>query len=235
MAMRFWRLLLAALAVAVIGGGPVRSVAAQDGGEEPLDFADLEGIEEVVSRTYSVDVAAMLASPAAGGDPAFLDAEGFVTVVTLIAEFYEAGNAESGWERLNGVFEDQAGASAGDASTAYLEIDASIGDNAAAYIATFAEAGTEFSTAFFVVQDAEYVYVVIGVTAAEDPVAPTTAVVEVMIANDEGEGEGEIGDDGFHRGGLWDKLPAVGDDVLDGLAPLADEQVYPVSEATPEA
>lgn len=236
MTMRWWRLLLAALAMAVIGGGPIRSVGAQGEGGGELDFAGLDGVLEVVTRTYSIDFAALTATPGAGEDPASLEPEGVVTLLAYVAAFDGNDTAESAWETVNTEFASQA-ESLGDPETSEVEtteID-ELGDRATSYTTTVPQGETTLVTAILVVRDARFVYIAIGITAGEDPVPTTTAVVDAMLATEAGTSGAERGDDGFYRGGPWDKFPVAGDEVLAGLEPLADEQVFPVGAATPDA
>ncbi len=237
MSMRLPRLVLAVLAVAVIGSGSFRSVAAQDGSDEALDFEEFEGIEQVVSRTYSIDFAALMASPDAAADPASLELTGIVTLIAFVAAFDGDDNAESGWDRINAEFEGQAAEITGDESAEFVisEVD-DLGDEATSYTTMVVEEEETYSTAVIIVRDGEYVYIAIGITAGEeDGVAPTTTVAQALEDNDAGDGEAEQGEDGFYSGGVWDKLPEGGDEALAGLSPRADEVVYPTDDATPEA
>ena len=130
MSMRLLRMMLALVAVAVLGAGSVRAATAQEG-EDEVDFAQLEGIEQVVGRSYTIDFMALMSSPeAAEGDIAY--PTGIVTAYAVVAKFDEDDNAEAGWETLLSSFNDQAEADADEAATEITELEVDdIGDNAA--------------------------------------------------------------------------------------------------------
>jgi len=202
-----------------------------------LDFGDLAGILEITSRTYSIDFAALMATPGASEDPASLDLQGVVTLIGYVAYFDDEENAERGWVTVNTEFANQAATLGGDEveRVESSEVD-DLGDRATSYISTVVERDTTFSTAIPIVQESRFVSIGIGITAGDDPVPTTTAVVERMIDTDGGNEGAALGSEGFYSGGLWDTFPAVGDESLAGLAPLTDGLVSPTADTgTPEA
>ena len=67
-----------------------------------------------------------------------------------------------------------------------------------------------------------------SVTLTKFPRCRSLARVTAMTGAKAGSGDGEYDESGaFLTGGLWDKLPAKGDAVLNGLVPEEDNQAYP--------
>ena len=52
-------------------------------------------------------------------------------------------------------------------------------------------------------------------------------LAQATIDADAGDSDAQFDDFGGSTGGLWDKLPAAGDDVLQGMEPAYDETLYP--------
>lgn len=232
MSMRLLRTMLALVAVAVIGAGWARAVTAQDG-EDDVDFSQLEGIEQVVGRSYSIDFVALMSSPeAAEGDIAY--PTGIVTAYAVVAKFDEDDNAESGWETLRSLFNDQAAAVTDDEATEVTELEVDdLGDNAAGYSATEDDGGSALYSTILIVREGEYVYVSVVSTGGDDPTGAATDLVEAMIGAGAGDGEGEANDEGIYSGGLWDKFPDEDDDFAKDLT-IYDSPIYPESEETAE-
>lgn len=236
MPMRLLRMMLALVAVAVIGAGGVNAAAAQDAedAEDEFDFSQLEGIEQVVGRNYSMDFEALMsASPEAIEDMAY--PTGIVTAFAVVAKFDGDDNAEAGWESLREAFGEQAATMMGteDAEVTELEVD-DLADNAAGYASTVEEDGTTFNVAVLILRDGEYAYVSVVSTGGDDATEPATDLAEAMIDADAGDGEGEANEDGVYSGGIWDKFPEEGAESVEGLIIATDEPIYPEVEDTTE-
>lgn len=236
MPMRLLRMMLALVAVAVIGAGAVNAAAAQDAEdvEDQFDFSQLEGIEQVVGRNYSMDFEALMsASPEAIEDMAY--PTGIVTAFAVVAKFDGDDNAEAGWESLRDAFGEQAATMMGTEDAEVTEIDVEdLADNAAGYSSTVDEDGMTFNVAILILREGEFVYSSIVSTGGDDATEPATALAEAMIDADAGDGEGEANEDGVYSGGLWDKFPAEGDESVEGLIIATDEQIYPETEEAAE-
>jgi hypothetical protein len=232
MSMRLLRMMLALFAVAVMGPGSIGAAAAQDG-ENDIDFSQLEGIEQVVGRSYSIDFAALMASPeAAEGDITY--PAGLVYGYAVVARFDDDDNAEAGWETMRSLFDEQAAAEMGDEATEVTELEVDdLGDNAAGYSATEDDGGTALYSTILIVRDGDYVYVSVVSTGGDDPTDAATNLVEAMIDADAGDGDGEANDEGIYSGGLWDKFPGEDDDFAEGLT-IYDAPIYPASDEAEE-
>lgn len=228
MSMRLLRMMLALVAVAALGAGWVTAAAAQDG-EEDVDFADLEGIEQVIGRSYTIDFVALMASPEAS-DGEISYPTGIVTAYAIVAKFDGDDNADAGWETLRTSFDDQAAEATGAEESEITELEADdLGDNAIGYTTTDEESGSTLYTTVLIAREGEYVYVSVVSTGGDDPTESAMTLIEAMMEADAGDGDGEAGDDGIYRGGLWDKFPGEDDDFAEGLS-IFDTQIYPESE-----
>jgi hypothetical protein len=91
--------------------------------------------------------------------------------------------------------------------------------------------GQQLQVALVLVRSGPYVFLV-GVTntdaeAEPDPLTFASALAQAIVDASAESGPGELADDGASTGGIWDKLPATGDEVLGGLVAYADEQYHP--------
>ena len=233
MSMRLLRMMLALVALVAMEAGSIKSAVAQDGDEE-VDFSQLEGIERVVGRSYSIDFVALMASPEAGADGEIAYPSGIVTAYAVVAEFDGDDNAEAGWEALRTSFDEQAADVTGveESEITELEIE-DLGDNAAGYSTSVEESGSTLFTTVLISREGEYVYVSVVSTGGDDSTAAATTLAEEMMDADAGDGDGEANDEGVFSGGLWDKFPGEDHDFAEGLT-IFDTQIYPETEEAAE-
>jgi hypothetical protein len=187
---------------------------------DAFDFAALEGIERAVTRSYSGDTSVLASPENAPATTYFINA--------FVGEFDSADHAAVALEPLRA----EGQASLGDELSITMErVDpGDIGDQAVADFGTTNEDGVRYELAVIIVQAERYVYEVVAVGIGTDTgsLETATSVVEAMVEAEAGSGDGEYDESGvFLTGGLWDKLPAEGDAVLNGLVPEEDEEVYP--------
>jgi hypothetical protein len=214
----------------------INTAAAQDAEdvEEEFDFSQLEGIEQVVGRNYSMDFEALMAaSPEAIEDMTY--PTGIVTAFAVVAKFDGDDNAEAGWESLREAFGEQAATMMGTEDAEVTEVDVEdLADNAAGYTSAVEEDGMTFNVAILILREGEHAYVSVVSTGGDDATAPATSLAEAMIDADAGDGEGEANEDGVYSGGLWDKFPPEGDESVEGLIIATDEVIYPESDDAAE-
>jgi hypothetical protein len=233
-----WRMVLSVVVAGLLGAALAAPAAAQDtdtDADDTFDFSQLEGVEEVVSRTYSADLTALIESvtPGADFDPSVLGGEGLFSLTAVVAKFDGDDNAEAGLEAIAGEFTAQADELTGGAELEEVDLG-DLGDNRVGYQATVEQEDFAGRVAVLAVQQDEFLYAAIGTSFGADPVEPSTTAIEAMIEADEGD-DVETDENGVHSGGLWDKLPRDGDESLGTLTAIGDEQLYPVEEETPEA
>ncbi len=196
-------------------------------GDDVLDFSQFEGAQRAVARIYS---STPTEPQSAGSIPA---ATYYLTM--LVAEFDSAGNAGAA---LDPIFDSAVTELLGDPDLTLETVEPQVNGERVRAVFTVAEEGgliTEVS--ILAVQEGPYLYLAlaVGLGADSGTLAATTAVVDTMIAADASPDEGTYDLSGASTGGLWDKLPASGDEVLMGLEPNSDTQVYPEApSARPE-
>ena len=236
MLLRLGKFALSVVVVVMMGVAVAQPAGAQVEATETFDFGQLDGVQDVVSRTYSADFSSILgsATPGAEIDPAALQEQGMLSLVVLVAKFDDGGSAEDGLNALSGELKEQSDDLTGGAEIQEVDLG-DLGDNREGYQATVEEEGTSIQAAVLVVQQDEFVYIAIGSSLSDAAVAPTKTTVEAMLDADEGGDDITTDEAGISSGGLWDKLPRKGDEAIGALTPVYDEQLYPAPEATPTA
>lgn len=186
---------------------------------EAFDFATLGGIQRAVARTYNGDLAALETPETAPAATYLLSA--------LVVEFDTADHAAAALEPLH------AEAQASSAENLSITMDqvepGDLGDQATASFGVTEADGLRYELVGVTVRADVYLYQVFAVGIGTDTgsQATATAIIEAMIASGAGSGAGSYDESGQSAGGLWDKLPALGDAVLNGLIPESDEAVHP--------
>jgi hypothetical protein len=184
-----------------------------------FDFATLEGIQDAVSRQYSGDTTALQTPETAPATTYFL--------TSLAAGFDTPEHAETALE----PFHSELLAALSTESQLTMEsVDpGDLGDRALAAFGSGEQDGVTVEVTMVSVQADAYLYLVraVGVGVDAGALETATAVIQAMIDAEAGDEPGEFDEYGESTGGLWDKLPVEGDDVLGGLIPETDEQVYP--------
>ena len=189
-----------------------------DGGE--LDFASLDGIERAVGRFYNVEHFDALASPESAPP-------GTYYLAAVVARFESDDQASTA---VGTILDFTLANVEEDASFTLAETDAGeLGDRTEAYVGTVEEDGTTVEVALLVVQDGPSVHIVIALGLGEPAgtLETATGVVRFMTGAEAGDGDGTFDASGASTGGLWDTLPAEGDDAVRGLVIDGDEVLYP--------
>jgi hypothetical protein len=216
--------------------GSVIPAAAQDEDSGAFDFGSLEGIEAAVSRTWSIDFAAIRAAATPSEDfNVFAGSEGLLFMYGWVIEFDSDDNAaaafdtfrESGPELILGDMDNAA-----DFTIEESEL-ADIGDRALVFDVSGASEEEEAYFRYAFAQEGSYVLFAIGVATTPDTTGPTNDVLASMV-NDGGKSEDDVTFDeaGGSTGGLWGFFPEAGADVLGDLIPLTDMVIYPAPEET---
>lgn len=215
-------LALLLLAFSLVGG---TGAGAQDEPEE-FDLSSFEGIQHGVSRTYTVDYEAMMASMSTPGAEMEMPS-GLLSVSALVLEFDDDGNAESAFDTVKEEAGSQLSSEDGE------EIDLDLGDNSVSFKTTEESDGMAMDVVVTVAQQDNYIYLVYAGGSEVDVEQTVKDLTQSMIDAD-GSGEGEFSEDGTSTGGLWDKFPAADDELVSGLV-ASDMVVYPEPESSPEA
>ena len=218
--MSWWSYLRLTVVVAIVAlaVGQGRMAVAQTDSDE-FDFSTLDGIQRAVARNYSGDFA-LLATPESAPATTY-------QIAAIVVEFDTADHAAAALEPL---LADAQARYATDPPITMERVDpGDLGDQAVADFGRLEEDGLTYELALVVVQADTYLYMVgaVGIGTDTGALETATAFAQVLLDADAGSGEETFDEGGASIGGLWDKLPVGGDEVLGGLIPDEDVQVYP--------
>jgi hypothetical protein len=180
-------------------------------------YGDVEGVETVVARNYGVP------------DSESGEVEDVPVAYIEVAVFEDAAQAAPGFataatEQLvvlgldgAGLEETEAGFSADEAVAYAAEVEG--------------EEGT-FSVAVTVARSGSRIVTVAAITTSdEDALALADSLAQAVIEAKAGEETATFSDEGTSTGGVWEMFPVTGDDVLAGMEPVDDRQMYPEPDA----
>lgn len=223
------------LALALGRSGATATSMAQDPDmATPFEFGELEGARQAVSRTYTVDLEAILArigTPGADGLPADVpELSGVISLAGVIGQFDSSAHAAAAVDRVDeetrASLEDQP-----DAPT-LREVEIGLGQTSRAYAATQEIEGQTLNLSVLIVQEEEFLYFVASGVIDADAQSIATAFTEALLTNEADAGEPRVKAEGTSRGGLWAKFPKADDELVANLVAF-DEQLYPDVDATP--
>ena len=234
---------VSALALVFLFAFTLIPVSAQgDESAGPLeDISQLEGIEEGVARTWSVDFAALAeVTPEAGAtaetdsfDP-FAELEGLYFVIGQVMKFDNDEHAEAAFElyRDTGSGEIEASMEVGEVDISEEEIE-DLGDQAHAFTVYGADEALSGYFRLALAREGEYVFAVFSFATTEDELVGADSVLEHMVDDGEMSGDDEeFVTDGTSTGGLWGFLPDNDHEALKELIPASDEILFPVPDET---
>jgi hypothetical protein len=196
------------------------------------DLTQLEGIEQGVSRAYSVDYEALFASPSA--DAEFEMPTGIQMISGVILKFDSEDNAKAARDKANEELKSQTSEELG---LEEFEVEGLNDDTIGLHGVEEDETLGSTQSSVIMTQEGEYLYLVFSIgTGSEEEVDTRSSAIDFVkhvVDADAGDGEGTFNADGTSEGGLWDKFPDADDDMVKDLVP-ADEQVYPETETSEE-
>jgi hypothetical protein len=113
-------------------------------------------------------------------------------------------------------------------------VDVDLGDTSRAYSSTQEVNGQVLNVSVIIVQQDEFLYVVLGGAVDADAQERSTALAQTLIVNEAGDDEPRFNENGTSTGGLWDKFPKPDDALIANLV-ASDEQLYPEVGPTPSS
>jgi hypothetical protein len=176
--------------------------------EEVMAIYGSDGVETVVARTYE-------------------RAEEFFAYVE-IAEFDDPARAEAvfaqaGPAQVTALGLDELGLEEGTADVP--------GDAAVSWAAEVdGEGGTRAVTVILARSGPYIVTVVVVADAGQDVAAFATDLTRAILEAEPGAGEARYVSWGMSTGGVWDKLPLTGDEILRGMVSEGDHQLHPADD-----
>lgn len=218
--------LLAMAIVATLALAHPAATLAQDTGDDALQISDLHGVQAAVSRTFTLDFAAMFS---AEGTPTPVPAAGTVDLFALggtILQFDNDGDAKSAYSTVLDEVSQQQDDEGTPADLTFETIDlgGDLGDERTGLRMTGEDTGgiAGGDIVALVVRDGSIIYMVTGVANAGDPSDAVVAFTKAVMDGKAGDGEATFNEDGTSTGGLWDKFPAVDNPVVAGLPSVMD-------------
>lgn len=215
-------LMLSVLLLGLLGA--TGHASAQQSSADSLQLKDLKGIDTAYQRTYTVDMAAMMATPSA--QPGQMN--GLFAINALVAKFNSSDDAGPALDKLSGEIEQVM--SKGDASVKLEKEDLSgVGDKAYGYAGSIEQEGMKGQVYMALAQKDKYLHLVIGIGLGDaNPKDDIVSFVKKMIEAKEGTDGITTNGQGFKTGGMYDKLPLTG--VPGNLTPDKGAEVYPKDE-----
>ena len=224
----------------VIARGPVSVAAAttaQDtatpaAGDGNLDVSKLDGIEQGVSRSYMGDMSALMGGMGTPGADASATPDftslGLFSMDGAIFRFSDDAKAKAAF----GTLSDEVTRSLSNDAKVQLKDESvdGLGDNTKAFSGAVEAQGISTSVFVIMTQKDQFIYFTTGISFSKDANEVKDSTVnftKALIDGKAGDGEGTVNADGTSTGGLWDKFPKADNEVLKGLKPMADQQIYP--------
>jgi hypothetical protein len=215
-----------ALAVSSYSVSAQTPPAAAESGTIPSP-AEFEGIKAAISRTWGLDIEAMIAATPDLNPLDFL--EDVTTLTAMVLQFDNAEHARAAHDAFDANLGTQLTAM-GQGGTPTVEEGElpDLGD--VATTATLKTVSGDFTTwyRFVVVQEAEFTYVLSALAGTEENATRADDLANYVVNEGEIDGsEAIFVAEGGSSGGLWGLLPETGDEVLGNLVPIIDETLYP--------
>lgn len=192
-----------------------------------LNLGELDGIQNGVIRSYSIDYTAMMQNMSTPGANMQMPSGLFVLLGGVI-EFDSADHAKSAFDKVKADPSLAADVGAGGTSEAW---DSGLGDQSVGYKTTDTSSGMTTNSVTAVFQKDNYIYVTTAIGVNTD-VEQSAKDLGQQLLNNDGSGAGDFKSDGTSTGGLWDKFPKADDALIANLI-TSDQILYPEPESTP--
>lgn len=221
-----YRTILVTLAVVLTGVfGIVGHAGAQESNAAALDLKDLKGIDTAYQRTYSVDLQAMMATPAAKPG----EMNGLFAINALVIKFDNGNDATDALDSLAGKIEQVMSKGAANVKLEKEELTG-VGDKAYGYAGSVSQEGMNGSVYMTLARKDKYIHLVIGIALGNaNPKDDVVAFTKTMVDAKEGTEAITANEQGFRTGGMYDKLPLT--NVPGNLKPDKGAEVYPKDES----
>lgn len=214
--------------LALVCGLAAASASAQGEGNFP-EFSQLPGLETVVSRDYELDFSQFEAEEAGATPAEFRDAFFFAG---MVLEFGDATDAAAGYQVMLEHGVSNLVASFGMDNPEIEEVPlADLGDQAVAFSVFNATGSTEGYVRQTLMQEANYVFVAVIITEAEESSLDADALVAHFSeqVSSAPTGVGTVDPAGGSTDGLWDFYPAADHPLYAGLILDGDDVLFPTA------
>lgn len=225
--------LMLTLAVLFTLAFSIQGVAAQTDDSTPAapmgELMQAEGLVSAYDRTYMVDFEALMASPSA--DMASMDTAAMMRVVSITGMTFDSDdNAKAYVDDVKSQLEDAEQAGELPEGTEVRELEDGDIDKDG-IIATMSMEDLGVNTAIMVFVDGDQVFMIVAIDAdvasAEAMVTGlATHIVGTEIQND----EVTFSDDGTSTGGVFDRMPEAGHELVSDLPSVSDTELQKAGE-----
>lgn len=197
----------------------------------PSPFGELDGARQAVSRVYLMDG---IGTPGPDGEPGEIPERttGMVSLGGVIGQFDSIENAAAAVDRVDEYT--KANLEGRPLAPELENVDVDLGDTSRAYSTTQEVNGQVLNVSVIIVQQDEFLYVVLGGAVDADAQERSTTLAQTLIVNEAGDDEPRFNENGTSTGGLWDKFPKPDDALIANLV-ASDEQLYPEVHPTPSS
>lgn len=222
--------LLLTLTLLLTLGFSLQGVAAQtpeDAGAPMGEAMQAEGLVSAYDRTYMVDFEAMMASPSA--DLADMDSAAMMRVVSITGMTFDSDDhAEAYLKDMKSQIDDAQEAGEMPEGTEVKDLEDFDKDG---FIATMSMEDLGVNSAILVFVDGDQVFMVVGIDA--DIESATTLVTDVAKYVADAEVKDDkvtLNEDGTSTGGVFDRMPEAGSDLVGDLTSVTDSVLQEAGE-----
>lgn len=186
-----------------------------------------EGLVSAYDRTYMVDFEAMMASPSA--DLADMDSAAMMRVVSITGMTFDSDDhAEAYLKDMKSQIDDAQEAGEMPEGTEVKDLEDFDKDG---FIATMSMEDLGVNSAILVFVDGDQVFMVVGIDA--DIESATTLVTDVAKYVADAEVKDDkvtLNEDGTSTGGVFDRMPEAGSDLVGDLTSVTDSVLQEAGE-----
>lgn len=187
---------------------------------------DLEGLESAYSRNYAVDFEALMASPTAD-----MDVSAMMQNVSIMAYTFDSDDSADKFLDLSKTQLEEAAKSEDAAELGEVEIGELEDIDKDGFSASIAMEDVGVGMYIIVFTDGETVFMITSMNADVETAKATAVdtakyVVDAEVKTD----EVTFNEDGTSTGGVFDRMPAGGDDAVGGLQVESDTEVFTGAE-----
>lgn len=224
--------LLLTLTMLLTLGFSLQGVAAQtpDSSGAPMGEAmQAEGLESAYDRTYMVDFEALMASPSA--DMAAMDSAAMMRVVSVTGMTFDSDdNAKAYVEGMKSQIEDAQEAGEMPEGTEIRELE-DVDIDKDGIIATLSMEDMGVNSAIMVFVDGNQVFMIVAIDVdVESAEAKVTDIAKYVADADIENDEVTFNEDGTSTGGVFDRMPEAGSDLVGDLPSVTDTVLQEAGE-----
>ena len=185
---------------------------------------DVEGLETVYDRTYMVDFETMMASPSAD-----LDSAAMMRVVSIQGMTFDSDdNAKKYLDDLKSQIDEAKESSDEMADIEVKELEDI--DKDGFLITTFME-DLDMATSAIIFVDGNQVFMIVAIDADLESSTRLVTDVATFVADAEsGSDDVTFSEDGTSTGGVYDRMPVAGDELVSDLPTVSDTVLFEAGE-----